>query len=185
MRLAFCILLILPIFHFALVAPVAVGEMLEVRSNAIGVRKDEMAAWKKRMDSDSGNYAALAVEGGHAYDSGGNSDNDEEGDEEGFDAEGVREEDTDGGGAKSDDENEGSRSDSDSGGNGSGDGGGGDEADGDDDHANDNDHSGHDSSFTSLSEVPRPATPERTTDLGKMISAVKNILTFGSRVKRS
>jgi hypothetical protein len=66
MRLAFCILLILPIFHFALAAPVAVGEMLEVRSNVMGVRKDEMAAWKKRMDDDDDDddYAASATGGG-------------------------------------------------------------------------------------------------------------------------
>jgi hypothetical protein len=61
--------------------------------------------------------------------------------------------------------------------------GGGYEADNDDDHANDNDHSGYDSSFASLDpESTRPATPERTPDLEKMISALTNILTFGSRV---
>jgi hypothetical protein len=50
--IAFWILVILSAFHFALAAPVAVREILEVRSNAVGVLKDGIAAWEKRMDSD-------------------------------------------------------------------------------------------------------------------------------------
>jgi hypothetical protein len=48
--IAFCFLLILSVFHFALAAPVPVGEILEVRFNA-DVLKDGIAAWEKRMDS--------------------------------------------------------------------------------------------------------------------------------------
>ena len=52
MRLAFCILLFPSVFYFALTAPVAVGEALEVRSNVVGFLSDEIAAWEKRMDTD-------------------------------------------------------------------------------------------------------------------------------------
>jgi hypothetical protein len=48
--IALCILLILSVFHFALAAPVPVGEILEVRSN-VDILEDGMAAWEKRMDS--------------------------------------------------------------------------------------------------------------------------------------
>jgi len=53
--IAFWILLALRLsaFHFALAAPVAVGEILEVRPNAVGVLKDGVAVWEKRMDSDN------------------------------------------------------------------------------------------------------------------------------------
>ena len=51
--IAFWILLILSAFHVALAAPVAVGEILEVRSNAVDVLRGRMAAWEKRMDSDN------------------------------------------------------------------------------------------------------------------------------------
>jgi hypothetical protein len=52
--IAFWILLILFVFHwhFALAAPVAVREMLEVRINAVDVLKDGKAAWERRMDLD-------------------------------------------------------------------------------------------------------------------------------------
>jgi hypothetical protein len=209
MRLAFCILLVLPIFHFALAAPVAVGEMMEVRSNAISVRKDEMAAWKKRMDSDDDDYAMSAVEG-EGNNSG--SDADDEDDDEDTnkddgedtnkdddmddsDTEGMSDaRDTD---AKQDDADDSDESDSSKSDGGSkSDSGseydvsshnseGGYEADGTDD--NDLNHSGHDSSFASLDPitgpgVTAPATPERTPDLEKIISALTNLLTFGSRV---
>jgi hypothetical protein len=39
------------VFYFALAAPVAVGEILEVRSN-VGILKDGIAAWDKRVDPD-------------------------------------------------------------------------------------------------------------------------------------
>src|SRR6266852_7827132 len=56
--IAFWILVILSAFHFALAAPVAVREVLEVRSNAVGVLKDGIAAWEKRMDSgDEGQWS--------------------------------------------------------------------------------------------------------------------------------
>ncbi|KAF8489977.1 hypothetical protein F5888DRAFT_1638311 [Russula emetica] len=48
--IAFCILLVFSSFHFALAAPVAVREMLKVRSNAADVLKDGITAWEKRMD---------------------------------------------------------------------------------------------------------------------------------------
>jgi hypothetical protein len=53
--IAFWILLTLRLsaFHFAVAAPVAVGEILEVRSNAVGVLKDGITVWEKRMDSDN------------------------------------------------------------------------------------------------------------------------------------
>jgi hypothetical protein len=49
--ITFCIFLILSIFHFALAAPVAVGEIFAVRSSAVDVLKDGIATWEKRMDS--------------------------------------------------------------------------------------------------------------------------------------
>jgi hypothetical protein len=66
MRLAFCILLILSV-HFALAAPVAVGDMLEARSNVVDVPKDGMAVWEKRMDSDDEDYEGSTNEG-YRYD---------------------------------------------------------------------------------------------------------------------
>jgi hypothetical protein len=48
--IAFCILLMLSVFHSALAAPVAVGEIREVPSNAVDVLKDGIAAREKRMD---------------------------------------------------------------------------------------------------------------------------------------
>src|SRR6267154_2430123 len=45
-------ILIVSVIHFALAAPVSVGEILEVRSNTVDVLKDGIAAWEKRMDSD-------------------------------------------------------------------------------------------------------------------------------------
>ena len=47
--MAFWILLALSVFHFALAAPVAVGEM---RFNPVEVLKGGIAAWEKRVDSD-------------------------------------------------------------------------------------------------------------------------------------
>jgi hypothetical protein len=55
--IVFWILLILSVFHFALAAPIAVGEILEVRSNSADVLKDGVAAWEKRMDRWSSNEA--------------------------------------------------------------------------------------------------------------------------------
>ena len=49
--IAFWILLILSVSHFALAAPVAVGEILEVRSIMMDVAGDGMDSWEKRMDS--------------------------------------------------------------------------------------------------------------------------------------
>lgn len=48
--IALWILLILSVFHFALAAPVAPGEILAVRSKTVDVLKDGIAAWEKRMD---------------------------------------------------------------------------------------------------------------------------------------
>jgi hypothetical protein len=53
--IVFWTLIILSVSHFALAAPVAVGEIREVRSNAVDALKDGMAAWEKRMDSDDKN----------------------------------------------------------------------------------------------------------------------------------
>jgi hypothetical protein len=50
--IAFCILLIFSVFHFALAAPVTIGEMLEVRSNAVDPPKGRIAAWEKRVGTD-------------------------------------------------------------------------------------------------------------------------------------
>lgn len=50
--ISFWILLILSVFHFALAAPVAVREMLEVRSNAEDVVKGAIATWEKRVKSN-------------------------------------------------------------------------------------------------------------------------------------
>lgn len=49
---AFWILLALSVFHFALAAPVAVRDTLEVRSNPAKVFKDGITPWEKRVDSD-------------------------------------------------------------------------------------------------------------------------------------
>jgi hypothetical protein len=50
--MAFCIFLTLSVSHFALAAPVAVGEIVEVRSNPVEVLNDAMAGWEKRLDPD-------------------------------------------------------------------------------------------------------------------------------------
>ena len=44
------ILLALPVFHFALAAPLAVWETLEVRSNPVEALKDGITTWEKRVD---------------------------------------------------------------------------------------------------------------------------------------
>jgi hypothetical protein len=49
--IAFCILLILSVFHFVL-APVIIGEILEVRSNAVDAPKGGIAVWEKRVGTD-------------------------------------------------------------------------------------------------------------------------------------
>ena len=54
--IAFWVLLVFSAFQFAIAAPVAVGEILEVRSN-MGVLKDGIAAWEKRVDS--GEYHSM------------------------------------------------------------------------------------------------------------------------------
>src|SRR6266849_7181902 len=57
--IVFWFLLFLSAIHFALAAPIA-PEILEVRSgsNAVGVLKDGIAAWEKRMDSgDEGQWS--------------------------------------------------------------------------------------------------------------------------------
>ncbi|KAI0269629.1 hypothetical protein BGY98DRAFT_1101021 [Russula aff. rugulosa BPL654] len=51
--IAFWILLILPAFHFALAAPVAIGEMLEVGFNE-DAPKGRIAAWEKHTNTDDG-----------------------------------------------------------------------------------------------------------------------------------
>jgi hypothetical protein len=48
--IAFWIFLTLSILHFALAAPVVVGEIREVHSNHVEVLRDEIATWEKRMD---------------------------------------------------------------------------------------------------------------------------------------
>jgi hypothetical protein len=51
--IAFWILLILPAFHFALAAPVAIGEMPEVGFNK-DAPKGRIAAWEKHTNTDDG-----------------------------------------------------------------------------------------------------------------------------------
>jgi hypothetical protein len=53
MRRYMTALLILSVYHLALAAPVNIGEMLEVRSNAVDAPKGGIAAWEKRADSDN------------------------------------------------------------------------------------------------------------------------------------
>jgi hypothetical protein len=73
--IAFWILVILPAFHFALAAPVAVREILEVRSNSVGVLKDGIAAWEKRMDfGDDDRWSANDGYQSKADDAGSNDD---------------------------------------------------------------------------------------------------------------
>ena len=48
--IAFWIFLTLSVLHFALAAPVVVGEIREVHSNPVEVLRDEIAMWEKRMD---------------------------------------------------------------------------------------------------------------------------------------
>ena len=48
--ISFWILLILPVFHFALTAPVSVQEIFKVRLNAVDVLKDRITSWEKRAD---------------------------------------------------------------------------------------------------------------------------------------
>jgi hypothetical protein len=52
--IAFWILLILSVLQLAFTAPVPVGEILEMRSNAVDGFKDGIAASEKRMDIDPG-----------------------------------------------------------------------------------------------------------------------------------
>jgi len=162
MRLAFCILVILPILHFALAAPV---EMLEVRSNVVGVRKDDMAVWKKRMDS--GSESESESESDYDYDEG--------------EGEGVTEElESDANNDRKDDsDSDSDKDDSDSDGDGDNQSGVGVGYDADDpDNDNDNEHNdiAYDSSFTSLgAESPRPVVREPT-DLEKIVGALSNAL---------
>ncbi|KAI0274245.1 hypothetical protein BGY98DRAFT_935980 [Russula aff. rugulosa BPL654] len=54
--IAFWIFLTLSVSHFALAAPVAVGKIVEVRSNPVevlNVLNDAMARWEKRMDPNN------------------------------------------------------------------------------------------------------------------------------------
>jgi hypothetical protein len=166
MRLAFCILLVLPILRFALAAPVPVGVMVEVRSNVVGVRKDDMAAWKKRMDDEDEEEEEIDYDEGdeskgvteEELESDTNNDQKDDSDDD----------------KKSEDGDAKSGSDDDDSG-----GGGGGHAD---DNENDNEHngSGYDSSFTSLgAESTRPAVPE-STDVEKIVGALSKILTPGS-----
>jgi hypothetical protein len=77
---AFCILLILSVFHFALAAPVTIGEILEMRSNAVGAPEGGVAAWEKRVGTDDEDYdMSTNSNGAHRKDNpGGDSDlNDE------------------------------------------------------------------------------------------------------------
>jgi hypothetical protein len=147
--------------------------MLEVRSNVVGVSKDDMSAWKKRMDSDEDEESRGALSG-IDYD-------------EGDGSEGVTEEELDDSDDSSDDssdddkksEDGDAKSGSDDDDSGDGDNhqsGGGGYAD---DNENDNEHngSGYDSSLGA--ESTRPAVPE-STDLGKIVGALSNILTPGS-----
>jgi hypothetical protein len=50
--MAFWIFLTLSVSHFALAAPVAVGEIAEARSNPVEVLNDAMTGWEKRMDPE-------------------------------------------------------------------------------------------------------------------------------------
>jgi hypothetical protein len=74
--IAFWILLIHSVFRFALAAPVAVGEILEVGPNAVDVPRG-IIAWEKRMDIDSDNR--WSTNEAHRKDDNPGSDSDSDG----------------------------------------------------------------------------------------------------------
>jgi hypothetical protein len=82
--IAFWIFLTLSVSHFALAAPVAAGEIVEVRSNPVQVLNDGIATWEKRMgpnDKDQSSTNDVQLPDGGAPG----------GVKEGVDAEGVKE----------------------------------------------------------------------------------------------
>jgi len=97
--IAFCILLVFSSFHFALAAPVAVREMLKVRSNAADVLMDADSGSDSDSKADSGSDSGSKADSGSDSDSkadpGNDSDADDApgGDDEGVDDEGVKEDD--------------------------------------------------------------------------------------------
>jgi hypothetical protein len=95
--IAFLILVTLSALHFALAAPVAVGEIRAVRSNPVKDLRDRTATWEKWMeptdpnDKDQSSTNDVHLRDG---DSGNDSDHPDgapDKDEEGIDAEGVKE----------------------------------------------------------------------------------------------
>jgi hypothetical protein len=95
--IAFWIFLTLSDLHFALAAPVAIGEIREVRSNPEEDLRDGTATWEKRMDPNDKDQ--WSTNDAHLMDAdpGNNSDHPDDapgGDEKGVDAEGVKKKET-------------------------------------------------------------------------------------------